>query len=232
MNKLFLLFIIFSFTGWFMEVAFKLIQYKKFVNRGFLIGPLCPIYGFCGLLFYLIFNNLSYSPITIFLISFVLCAFIEYLTSYILELLFHARWWDYSHKRFNLNGRICLRNLLFFGIMGLFCAYFYLSFVMNIINEIPDNILNFTTIFIFILLLLDIFVSVKLVNNLESFIVTLKQDATEEISKKIKKILIDKSSYFKRVIFAYPNFMVSKEYINNLKKKFSFSALNKRKNRN
>lgn len=228
MDKMFLYFLIFSFSGWFMEVLFKFIQYGKLVNRGFLVGPICPIYGVCGVTFYYIFSNISYNPFIVFAISFLFCAVIEYLTSYVLELLFHARWWDYSHKKFNINGRICLRNLFFFGIMGIFCVYFYDSFVFYLIDLIPTNLISIITVVLFVLLLIDIFMSIEMVNKLHDFISNVKHDATEEISKRIRKNLVAKSFYFKRVIFAYPNFMISSDYISTLKNKIRNYSANKK----
>ncbi len=204
--KLFMLFMIYSICGWVMEVLFKLIQNGKLVNRGFLIGPMCPIYGFCGLSVSLIFDHIEHSYLSVFLISIVTCAVFEYFVSWLLEKLFHARWWDYSHKRFNINGRICLRNLLFFGILGILGVYFFNPFIYSILDNLSYNTLKISSIILFILFLIDTFFSVKLVSSLKTFFYTIKKDATEEISRKIRNILIEKSIYFRRVIVAYPNF--------------------------
>lgn len=217
MYRYILFFLIFSFCGWLMEVIFKFIQNGKFVNRGFLVGPVCPIYGICGGIFYLIFSNISYNFLSVFIISFLLCALVEYFASYILEELFHARWWDYSHKRFNLNGRICLRNLLFFGAMGWFCVYFFNSFVLDFIDSIPSPYSVTLAYILLPLFIIDVLVSVQLVSNLKDMISFVKKDATEEISKKIKTILLSKSIYFRRIIYAYPNFSFSPKYLNDLK---------------
>lgn len=209
MYNLFIIFLIYSFCGWFMEVTFKLIQNRKLVNRGFLVGPLCPIYGFCGVSIYLLFSNIEYNIFTVFLISIITCAVFEYFVSWLLEYLFHARWWDYSHKRFNINGRICLRNLIFFGILGILGVYIFNPKLIELIDSIPRDYIKVISFIAFILLVLDTIISVKLVNSLKSFFYSVKKDATEEITKKIRSILIDKSIYFKRVIVAYPNFRFS-----------------------
>ncbi len=221
MYKYILFFLIFSFSGWLMEVIFKFIQNGKFVNRGFLVGPVCPIYGVCGLIFYFIFSNISYNFLSVFVISFLLCAAMEYFASYILEELFHARWWDYSHKKYNLNGRICLRNLLFFGAMGCFCVYFFNSFVLDIIDNIPSPYSVTLAYVLLPIFIIDVVVSVQLVSNLKDMISSVRKDATEEISKKIKSILLSKSIYFRRVILAYPNFKFSPKYLSGIKNKIS-----------
>ncbi len=207
--KLFLLFIIYSFCGWLMEVLFKLIQNRKLVNRGFLIGPMCPIYGFCGLSISLLFDHFEHNYLSVFFISIFICALFEFFVSWLLETLFHARWWDYSHKKYNINGRICLRNLLFFGILGILGVYFFNPFIHEILDKLNEDYLKYISIILFIIFIIDTILSVKLVNSLKTFFYTLKNDATEEISKKIKRLLIEQSRYFRRVIVAYPNFAFS-----------------------
>ena len=119
----FLLFIGYSFLGWLLEVTCKLIQYKRFINRGFLIGPVCPIYGYgvMGILF--LIGEGATDVLGVFLKSILICSILEYFTSYFMEKLFKARWWDYSQKKFNINGRICLETMLPFGILGTFIYY-------------------------------------------------------------------------------------------------------------
>ena len=204
--KLFLLFMIYSVCGWFMEVIFKLIQNHKLVNRGFLVGPICPIYGFCGLSISLIFDYIEHNYLTVFLISIFTCAVFEYFVSWLLEKLFHARWWDYSHKRFNINGRICVRNLLFFGILGILGVYLFNPFIYGMLDKLSYDTLKYISIVLFVLFVVDTIMSIKLVSSLKTFFYSVKKDATEDISKKIMNLLIEKSVYFRRVIVAYPNF--------------------------
>ena len=115
------LFFIYSFMGWVTEVVLKYLQYKRFINRGFLIGPYCPIYGTGAVIVTLggrILAPVERSLGMSFLIAFVLCGLLEYMTSYILEKHFHARWWDYSQKPMNLHGRVWIGNLILFGLGG------------------------------------------------------------------------------------------------------------------
>ena len=210
MYKLFMLFMIYSICGWTMEVIFKLVQNRRLVNRGFLIGPMCPIYGFCGLSISLVFDRIKdINYLTVFLISIIICAVFEYFVSWLLETLFNARWWDYSHKRFNLNGRICLRNLLFFGFVGCLGVYVFNPFIFSLLDKIPYNYLKMISIILLLLFLTDTIFSVKLVTSLKNFFYNAKKDSTEEITKRIRKLLIEKSVYFRRVIVAYPNFRFS-----------------------
>lgn len=134
-TTVFLMFIIFSFAGWCSEVIYVgIISEHKFVNRGFLYGPLCPIYGLGGLVILLLPPNLYSTWIPLFLASAVLCSAVEYFGSWLLEKMFHTLWWDYSHYKVNLNGRICLLNSVLFGIMGTAAIHFVIPFVMQFIN--------------------------------------------------------------------------------------------------
>ena len=136
--KYFILFMIYSFMGWCMEVLTVLIPKKKFVNRGFLIGPYCPIYGYgCLLIIILLKNNLD-DPLALFLKAIVICSLLEYFTSFFMEKLFNARWWDYSNKKFNINGRICLETMLPFGILACLVMYVLNPFFESKINLLPD----------------------------------------------------------------------------------------------
>ena len=113
MSQVILLFFIYSFIGWLWETVYCSLKAKKFVYRGFLVGPYCPIYGF-GVLSVLYFvepfeNNL----LVLYVGSAVLVTILEYVTSYGLEKLFHASWWDYHDVPFNLNGRVAPQVYLF-----------------------------------------------------------------------------------------------------------------------
>lgn len=115
MNKIyfyFILFLIYSFIGWFMEVCVTYPKNKKLVNRGFLLGPYCPIYGYSSIIMIFYLNHYKDNPLTVFLLAVVVCSFIEYMVSYIMEKMFNARWWDYSTRKFNINGRVCLLPML------------------------------------------------------------------------------------------------------------------------
>lgn len=128
-SQAFLIFIIYSMLGWVCESIWCSIGAKKLVKRGFLFGPWCPIYGF-GAVFVLFFAApVQKQPLLVFLVSLAATTLLEYFTGWLLETLFQTQWWDYSNRRFNLKGRICLRNSLLFGIMGLALIYLVHPFV-------------------------------------------------------------------------------------------------------
>ncbi len=130
----YLCFWIYSFLGWAVESTFCSINEQKVINRGFLSGPICPIYGFGALIVILCLTPFLSHPLFLFIDAVVLTSILEYFTSYLMEKLFHARWWDYSHHHFNLNGRICLATSLSFGGLSVFVMYFLHPSVVRLIG--------------------------------------------------------------------------------------------------
>jgi uncharacterized membrane protein len=110
------IFVIYAFLGWCTEVAYATLKTGKFVNRGFLNGPVCPIYGFGVLVVILVLTPLKHRILILLAGSIVLTTVIELITGFILEKLFHNQWWDYSDQRFNFHGYICLRFSILWGI--------------------------------------------------------------------------------------------------------------------
>ena len=117
LEYLFLWFLFYSFAGWVYESILVSVSERRLVNRGFLNGPICPIYG-CGAVLAIVLLHDLHNPFAVFLISSIGACMLEYVTSWGMEKLFHARWWDYSHRRFNIQGRICLLGAIVFGLLG------------------------------------------------------------------------------------------------------------------
>lgn len=205
----FLLFILYSFFGWFMEVVCKSVQYKRFMNRGFLIGPYCPIYGLGALLILFLLHGFSDHIGLLFMMAMLICSVLEYFTSYIMEKIFRARWWDYSQKKFNINGRICLSTMIPFGILGCVIVYFVHPFLFQFIDSLPNIMIHILTIVLFILFLTDLLISFHFIYNIRNISVKVVRDNTEEITRKVKHILIKKSSLYRRLVNAYPTFKIA-----------------------
>ena len=113
------IFVIYSILGFIVETLYTSILSHRFMHRGFLFGPYIPIYGFGAAFITFFIQGFQGKPLVIFILSLIICSLLEYITSYVLEILFHARWWDYSKQFMNLNGRICLKNSCLFGIGGI-----------------------------------------------------------------------------------------------------------------
>lgn len=132
--ELILYFFLYSFFGWLCECIYCSIPAHKFINRGFLAGPYCPIYG-CGALAVLhMLDPFGYSVPLIFFMGIVVTSALEYITSWGMEVLFHTKWWDYSTYPFNINGRVCLKNSLLFGCMVLVVYYLVHPAIKDFVN--------------------------------------------------------------------------------------------------
>lgn len=132
----------------------------EFVNRGFLHGFWLPVYGFGSIILVLLLGQAGKSVFYVFLFSSFVCSMIEYLTSHILELLFHEKWWDYSHIMLNFNGRICVFVILLFGFAGCLLIYYIAPFLNRQISKIPTNIQRLICIVFGLLFLTDILISI------------------------------------------------------------------------
>lgn len=133
---LFLWFILYSFIGWAWESALFTIQERKFVNRGFLNGPICPIYGFGALLLLLVLDRRTDNIILLFFSAVVLTTALEYLTAVMLEKMFNAKWWDYSMFPLNFQGRISVLSSAVFGIMAVLQIKYIHPFISGLTNQI------------------------------------------------------------------------------------------------
>ena len=199
----FLLFLTYAFLGWCMEVTCKLIQFKRFINRGFLVGPYCPIYGWGALAITLLLQRYTNDIIVLFVMAVIVCSFIEYFTSYFMEKKYHARWWDYSNKKFNINGRICLETLVPFGIAGTFIIYIANPFLLKYINMVPELAMNIFTIVFLVVYITDMIVSFRIILNLKEMSKEFK-DNTTEISDRVRKIIKKKYRWYRRLVHAFP----------------------------
>ena len=122
---IFLLLMIYSFLGWCGEMVYCSIGQRRLCEkRGFLNGPLCPIYGHGALIVLICLDGGCENPVLTFLLGGILTSIVEYITSYVMEKLFHMRWWDYSHYKFHINGRVCLLNSTLFGLACVFLCHF------------------------------------------------------------------------------------------------------------
>lgn len=204
LKVLFLLFIVYSITGWIIEVIATYPDTKCFVNRGFLIGPYCPIYGNCAIAMIFLLHNVT-NPILLFVLSILICSVGEYVTSYAMEKIFHARWWDYSKNKFNLNGRICLVNSLAFGVLGFLLIKFVNPFVVGLITNLSPTMINVLFYTILTLFIIDNVISFKVIFKIKNMSIKyVHLDNTKEITEKVKKILSD-NILAKRVFKAFPN---------------------------
>ncbi len=167
LEKYFFWLVIYSVIGWVYESALESFRQKKLVNRGFLNGPYCPIYGFGSLLDVIILGNLKYNPVLLFVASAVLTCILEYITSVVMEKIFNVRWWDYNDfkftifgkeifvGKFNINGRICLVGALAFGTLSILLVYFIHPFIVSVTDRFSYPLFHYICVGLLILILID-----------------------------------------------------------------------------
>ena len=131
------LFLIYSFLGWCVEVSFVAVTSGRVVNRGFLNGPVCPIYGVGMLGALLLLEPVSGNLLLLFLLGMLLCTLVELIGGWVLERAFHTRWWDYSDEPFNLGGYICLRFSIMWGLAVTFAIRLIHPLIFAMVNWIP-----------------------------------------------------------------------------------------------
>lgn len=134
------IFFVYAFLGWCTEVSFAALTSGRFVNRGFLNGPVCPIYGVGVVIVLFFLDPLRGNTFLLFLGSVLLTSLLEWVTGFVLEKIFHQRWWDYSNEPFNLGGYICLRFSIAWGLACLFVVEIIHPSILWLIHLIPHTL--------------------------------------------------------------------------------------------
>lgn len=204
--------------GWSIEVVNSLISEKKFVNRGFMLGPYCPIYGYSAIIMVLYLDQYRDNVLTVFLLAVVVCSVVEYLVSYVMEKLFNARWWDYSNRKFNINGRVCLTNAFLFGILGVILVYFINPFLYGLLSKVNTKVLMIISIILLVLFVIDFITSMGVTCKLKNSMKRIKKDSTEEMNKKVKEV-IESKILNRRIFKAFPSFKINIIGIKDIKEK-------------
>ena len=131
------IFFVYSFIGWCGEAAMAAVHRRKFVNRGFVSGPICPVYGAGAAAVAVFLPELKDQLFFLFLGGMIVTTFVEYLTGRLLELIFHRKWWDYSDQRFNLDGYVCLKNSAVWGLCSVLMICFFDPLLCRLLVLIP-----------------------------------------------------------------------------------------------
>lgn len=156
----FFYFILYSVFGWIYETVLVSLEQGRIVNRGFLNGPYCPIYGVGSLIFITLLGQEN-SVILIFLFGALIASALEYFTATVLETLFNAKWWDYSRFKFNLKGRICLGAAAVFGVFAVLLVKFIHPFFLNLFKNMPGAIITALIYSLLFAFIIDVVASVK-----------------------------------------------------------------------
>ncbi len=159
--KIYICFFIYSIIGWIWESFLcSSVELKKLVNRGFFLGPYCPIYGLGATLSYLLLRDIGSATLIFILASIVSCT-IEYIVGYILEKMFKDRWWNYDNYPFQLHGRVCLYGLVIFGLANVVIVKFSTPFLMFSLSVIKDSILIGLAISISLVSFVDLIITIS-----------------------------------------------------------------------
>ena len=223
----FLIFFIYSIIGYLCEVMGIFFETGKLnFSRGYFIGPYLPIFGFGSLIITYYLNRYQNDLVALFIMGSFFCCLLEYLTSLIMEKIFKLRWWDYSHKKFNLKGRICLETGVLFGIGSLIIVKITNPIIFKILSSFNHHLLIIIGIILFIIMFDDFLVSTFTICKLK--VDTSKftdKDSTKQIREEVKKSLRKYRFFHNRLFKAFPdipeyNYNISKirEYINSKSK--------------
>lgn len=239
MDKIFLLdvslyhiliyFLIYGFIGWCMEVAYATVSSGKFINRGFLNGPICPIYAFGAVTVILALTPVEDNIILLFVGAVLLTTLWEYLVGYLLEKLFANKWWDYSDMPFNIRGYVCLKFSLMWGVACILLLKAVHPSIQAIVNLVPVFIGEIFIVFSFILIIADMTFTVKAVSKLNVRLksitdlaqkVQANSDALKEnimqesleLKEKLEELTNKRKAMEKRILQAFPNLKSTKYF--------------------
>lgn len=224
-----LVFFVYSFIGYVIEIiSVSRIEKKIVFSRGYLIGPYLPIFGIGALLMIGLLGKYSNDLFALFVLCLFTCCLLEYFTSLILEKIFKLRWWDYSNKRFNINGRVCLENGIMFGLGGIILVRYFHPFLLRFMMSLPVMVVCILGSFLFLVMLADFIFSTFTICKLkiDSSAYT-NRDSTSVVKKQVLESLQRYSIFHKRLFKAFPNIVENsriqkiREYIESQRKKRS-----------
>lgn len=186
--KLLTYFIIYSIAGWILESACRSVCEKKIINTGFLNGPMCPIYGIGAIIMLLFLEKFQENPYMLFIIGFVVLSAWEYIVGMCLEKVFKTKYWDYSNQKINIKGRVCLKNSIYWGILGVVFIKYIHPFVVSNIAIFSNNwIFRISTYVITIVFIIDSTVSIVKVKTITSTLEKIEK-LNAQIKEKIEQV--------------------------------------------
>ena len=141
-NRLFFLFLSYAFMGWMLETVYCGVRHRKFINRGFLNGPFCAVYGIAAVVMTVVLRDLTDNYLFLFLGCFVLGTVTEWVAGILLERLGTGKWWDYSGRKGNLGGYICLETSLIWGLLGFTAVRWINPLLLKLLYLIPEILRN------------------------------------------------------------------------------------------
>ncbi len=223
-------FVVYAFLGWCSEVIFATLKSGKFVNRGFLNGPVCPIYGFGAVLVIFCLTPIKENVLILFIGSTILTTLLEGFTGFILEKMFHTNWWDYSNEPFNFKGYVCARFSVLWGFACILIVDVFHPLIINLVHLFPLSFGKILLVLIFLLFIYDLILTVAAIlkfnryleqlDRLSTFIKELSDELGQRLSDttletvEIGNGLKEKATEFKE------NLAIKKEQLEDTKKEY------------
>ncbi len=195
-------FFILSFAGWIYESTKCSLAKKMFVNRGFLNGPIIPVYGMGGTLVYLLLRPFSGHVAAVFLLGFILTTLLEYTTAVLMEQAFHAKWWDYSRFKYNYQGRVCLPASLLWAVFSVADVYVLGPYVQKLVERIPRRFGEWAGYVLVVITLVDFAVTVVYTLQLSNTMERLNELREELLTYLLSTSLIEKTGEVKEALYS------------------------------
>lgn len=182
-------FMVYAFIGWVLESTYKSILQKRIVNSGFLHGPICPIYGYGAMIMYLSLKDVTDNIFVLFAFGVIVLSVFEYIVGLFLEIVFKTKYWDYSNKKFNIHGRVCLLNSMYWGVLGIVFMKGIHPVVEHLVDLVPIMYVKIFDVLSISVMFVDTVITtiglVKINIKLKNW-----NEITENIKKKIEAINI------------------------------------------
>ena len=201
------LFFIYSVIGYITEImSIYRFTHKVILSRGYLIGPYLPIFGLGSILMITLLEPYKNDLFVLFVMSLVICCLLEYFTSLLMEKIFKLRWWDYSEKMFNINGRVCLENGVMFGLGGVIIVKCVNPFLLQGLMSLPVTVVIISGMVVSCIMIADFIVSTYTVLQLKVDLSAFKEkDSTVRIKKEIIDSILKYQFFHRRLFKAFPN---------------------------
>jgi len=206
LNRYIVAFFIFSFLGWVWESIYCTICERKWANRGFLYGPICPIYGFGSLLGLFIYDLVKggYLPTMewwmIFILGFIVSMVLEYPTSWALEKLFKARWWDYSDVPLNINGRTSVPTSVAFGFAAILVMKVFIPLLDKGLGSLPEALLNILALVLISIVSIDTTLTISALTDFQKRVASIDEAFQNHMTNIVNQVYDIRNSFYNKVI--------------------------------
>ena len=206
MNKYIIAFLIFSFFGWIWESIYCTIREHKWANRGFLYGPICPIYGFASVLGFIIYDLIKagYLPSIkwwmIFMLGFIVSMLLEYPTSWALEKLFKARWWDYSDIWLNIKGRTSVPTSLAFGFAAILAMEVLIPLVDRGLSFLPESLLFILSLILVSIISIDTTLTISSLTDFQKYVASIEEAFQNHMTDIVNRVYGNRNSFYLKAI--------------------------------